>query len=783
MLHWRLVSWPRRFPDEFPDELGIEPATLLERVIHGNRSISSIMHTSYARRQRSRQLARRASGSGSSGLRFKGFTVKGELVSGDLKPLSLIPFLKFMENFIVIRASYDSPLSLEMTINPASPSPRFIFNAMLTFNPPRFLGMGEINLPIEVEGTLGSDGPKAVFKTPAIPPLDLGFFKFGGLGVYIATANSVSFTLDSGTRITLDRGFALMYEGASPIKAFCPTRLVLKFIFKSFISFYFEGACVGFSLKLFHKPPIMIPSINFINFMSIKLFAGISPSLIELGIGTSFQLATGTSYCADPLEAECMEISFEVALGVTPTHIVIGMALPTSGIWIEPLGLRNFAVINPSLEFEIQILQAFPHAPTPRKIAWAITILYKMPGMQEWPDFLRYRDEPFPAPYRPNLEPYVRGDLRQMSSFFLYEQWHTEIDDLLCSITGLPRFAMKIVVPRISLTQLMFMMSDIVLSMVSAASPQEVHTPPAVANLIEGIDQLLSIEMSLYFELSLIQADPVPEWQEPVMRGIYLNMTANAYFVGFIMDFRLEAQFQIPTPSPSQIAQAASFLATFFTNPAGVLTGKVAVPDLGIRAGFLIEAYTNIPFIGEAYFYGRIAFLEFELRAWADMEAGPFRLDLDLRFTLNTRRGVDLLFTSTVEAGPLGAIDLYGEVRTVPVPSYNLNGTICANLIGLQVRGNFLTCAGALCPVDFYTGFELWARVGFMGEIMLAGSFLANGNDVAIKAKARLEIDFEKVHEASLPPSSPSPSLAGQLFLSMYIFVILLCLAYDSCAF
>ena len=197
----------------------------------------------------------------------------------------------------------------------------------------------------------------------------------------------------------------------------------------------------------------------------------------------------------------------------------------------------------------------------------------------------------------------------------------------------------------------------------------------------------------------------------------------------------------------------------------------------------MIEAYTNIPFIGEAYFYGRIAFLEFELRAWADMEAGPFRLDLDLRFTLNTRRGVDLLFTSTVEAGPLGAIDLYGEVRTVPVPSYNLNGTICANLIGLQVRGNFLTCAGALCPVDFYTGFELWARVGFMGEIMLAGSFLANGNDVAIKAKARLEIDFEKVHEASLPPSSPSPSLAGQLFLSMYIFVILLCLAYDSCAF
>ena len=741
-------------------------------MIYGNYSNSSSINASYARQRRSRQLQASISGSGSgsgsgsrsSGFRFRGFTITGSLVSGDLKPLSLIPFLRFMENFIVIRASYAYPLSLSMTINFPSPSPTFLLRAMLTLNLPRFLGMEpQLNIPVAVEGSLGSDGPRAVFKTPAIPPLDLGFFRFGGLAVYIATANRITFWLESGTRITLDRGFALLYEGASPIRAFCPARLVLKFIFKSFISFYFEGACVGFSLKLFHKPPIMIPSINFINFWAIKLFAGISPSLIQLGIGTSLQLATGTSYCADLLEAECLEISFEVFIGVTTTHIVIGMALPTSGIWIEPLGLRNFAVINPSLEFEIQILQAFPHAPTPRKIAWAITILYKMPGMQEWPDFLRYRDEPYPAPYRPNLEPYVRGDLRQMSSFFLYEQWHTEIDDLLCSITGLPRFAMKIVVPRISLIQLMFMMSDIVLSMVSAASPQEVHTPPAVAQLIEGIDELLRIEMSLYFELSLIEADPVPEWQEPVMRGIYLNMTANAYFVGFIMDFRLVAQFQIPTPSPSQIAQAASFLATFFTNPAGVLTGEVPMPDLGLRAGFMIEAYTNIPFIGEAYFYGRIAFLEFELRAWADMVAGPFRLDLDLRFTLNTGRGVDLLFTSEVEAGPLGAIYLYGEIRTVPMPAYNLNGTICANLIGLQVRGNFLTCAGAFCPVDFYTGFELWANVGFMGEIMLAGSFLADGNDVAIKANARVEIDFEKVHNHSLPRSPTSSSLAGPL--------------------
>ena len=86
-----------RFPDEFPDDQGVEPSALIERVIHGNRTNTSSMHESYARRQRSRQLARSRSGGSSSGLKFKGFTIKGELVSGDLKPLSLIPFLKFME--------------------------------------------------------------------------------------------------------------------------------------------------------------------------------------------------------------------------------------------------------------------------------------------------------------------------------------------------------------------------------------------------------------------------------------------------------------------------------------------------------------------------------------------------------------------------------------------------------------------------------------------------------------------------------------------------------------
>lgn len=789
-----------------------------------------------------RQLAA-TKGSSKKGLQFTGFTILGQLVSGDLKPLSVIPFLFFMEDLIVIRATWEQPLSLSLTILPGAPV-KIGISAVISINLPSFLGLPSIDLPVEVEGSL--PGPKAVFKTPELPALDLGIFKFEGLRLMMATGSSVMVTLKSGTQFPLDEGFALVYEGASPIPAMCPLSMVLIFQMPSIKSFRFEGLCTGFSLMMLHKAPLTLPSINFLRFDSISIFAGVAPGLVEFGVGTTFDLATGISYCNDPLEAECIKAAFSVWIGIIPGKMIVGFALPTSGIWIEPLGLRNFAVINPSIEIELEITLSIPPVPTPRKVAWAITILYKMPWLAEWPDELRYREAPHPAYYRPDLTPWTSGDgpVRQLSVFFLYEQWHSEIDDLLCSITGLPRFAIKVVVPKLSFIQLFLMFADIVFSAVSAASQQDVRTPPAVASLLAALDDLLKIEMSFYLELSLIQSEAVPEWSgEPVERGLYLNSSVHVALFGFQMDLRCEAKLRIPTPDAAGVAKVASGFSKFFSNPMGIITGEVSAKDLGIDAGIMIEAHTILPLgMGEAYFMGKISFDGFELRAFIDFQVGPFTLDVTLEFLVRINI-IQLEFYANVEFGPFGTVSVYGLVTSSP-PSFMLNGTLCANLVGFRFSGFVMTyrhtgsnpplphgssldshkgsnpriphdpslplqrvlslltspmarhcvasCAGGDdCPADGFFAFHISAYIGFLGTVAMGGQIAASGSGVSVRGVARLELDFAELAAQLVDvvvyiiagSSNPAASLVAtglKWLFGLLDFLKLVEIAYDS---
>ena len=739
-----------------------------------------------------RQLATTKKTSKKKGFQFIGFTIRGQLVSGDLKPISLIPFLSFMEDLLVIRATYDQPLSLSLTILPGAPV-SLSLSAVIAINLPSFLGIPSINLPVEGGGQLGGGGPTMAFKTPELPALDLGIFKFTGLRLMIAT-DTTMITLQSGTQFELMQGFALVYEGASPIPAMCPLSMVLIFQMPSPRSFRFEGLCSGFSLMMLHKSPVKIPSINFLRFDSIRIFAGVEPGLIEFGVGTTFALATGDSYCRDPLEAECIQASFAVWIGVMPGKMIVGFAMPTSGIWIEPVGLRNFAVINPSIEIELEITLSVPPVPTPRKVAFAITILYKMPWLPEWPHEIKYREAPHPAYYTPDLTPWTAGDgsLRQLSFFFLYEQWHPEIDDMLCSITGLPRFAVKVVIPKLSLIQMFLMFADILFSAVSAASQQDVRTPPAVGSLLSVLDEFLKIEMSLYLEFSLIQSEAVPEWSgEPVTRGLYLNTTVYAYFLGFSMDIRCEAKLRIPTPDASGIAKVASGFGKFFSNPMGIMTGEVSVSDLGIEAGLLIEALAKLPLgMGEAYFFGKITFSGFELRAYIDFQVGPFTLDVNLEFIVRLNL-VQLEFYANIEFGPFGSVSLYGIITSNP-PSYYLNGTLCVNLVGFQFSGFVLTCAGgADCPADGFFAFDIVAYIGFLGTVEMRGQIEASGSGVSVRGSARLELDFAELAVQLVDvviyiiagSSNPAASLIGvglKWLFGLFEFLKVVEIAYDS---
>jgi hypothetical protein len=53
------------------------------------------------------------------------------------------------------------------------------------------------------------------------------------------------------------------------------------------------------------------------------------------------------------------------------------MDLAISGAWFDICGLRNFAVLDFAVGFDLQIAKAYPHPATPRKVFFASTILYK----------------------------------------------------------------------------------------------------------------------------------------------------------------------------------------------------------------------------------------------------------------------------------------------------------------------------------------------------------------------------------------------------------------------
>jgi hypothetical protein len=184
------------------------------------------------------------------------------------------------------------------------------------------------------------------------------------------------------------------------------------------------------------------------------------------------------------------------------------------------------------------------------------------------------------------------------------------------------------------------------MSMYAAASPIDLPDPPAaVASLMNGINELMVIEFSVDAELSLIESTGVPEWGGvPISRGLFLNMTGNAAFLGFAFDFALLARLRLPNPTPAMAAAFSQGLMSFFTNPMGVVTGEVDLSAIGLDAGIQISANGELPFFPMRLdFFGLISFSRFELRASAFFHAGPFGLDV----TVEVR-----IFAALLSLGP-----------------------------------------------------------------------------------------------------------------------------------
>ena len=236
--------------------------------------------------------------------------------------------------------------------------------------------------------------------------------------------------------------------------------------------------------------------------------------------------------------------------GVSPGFILFGMKLVSQGAWLEPMGLRNFAILDPSFEFLIQVTTTPIPVPTPKMLAFAITILYKPDPANlrsNWPPpLLGSKADGWP----PDLSAWETDTLRRCSVYFLYEQWHPNLDDMILKLIGFPRFAIKLEIPRLTFMDVMMMYVDIGLSMMAGMGVGVGGAPPAAAALMSAVNDLLVMEFSIQAELSLLDApDGVPEWQgEPIRRGLYLHMTSIGSFIGFTWDFFCMAKILMPDP-------------------------------------------------------------------------------------------------------------------------------------------------------------------------------------------------------------------------------------------
>eukprot|EP00966_Prymnesium_polylepis_P167311 3868149-Prymnesium_polylepis.1 len=76
-----------------------------------------------------------------------------------------------------------------------------------------------------------------------------------------------------------------------------------------------------------------------------------------------------------------------------------------AGVWVEPLGLYNFAVADVALGLGVQFFTP-PVPPVPREISWQTTVLWKANGT--WPTTLAEYRTPPPS-------------LRAFQTAFLYE--------------------------------------------------------------------------------------------------------------------------------------------------------------------------------------------------------------------------------------------------------------------------------------------------------------------------------------------------------------------------
>ncbi len=474
-------------------------------------------------------------------------------------------------------------------------------------------------------------------------------------------------------------GFSLLFAAPSPLPV-CDSDLVFSFELTGHKTYGGQVLCPMDFVFLNGT----FPGLHFARLGGVLLGFDVDYHTVSvtIEIGAELQFATGPEEsCSEgSTSSQCLtaDISFHVGflIGTLMADqygddgFIMGGDFQMSGFWKEPLGLRNFGIVNPYFGMDVFFTLATigvdkavaaggaaagsasdaakswwnggdtpdaddaPDGDTPedekkklfkpKRMEFGMTLFWKRPDVDDWPEEL-YDFTMWPAPME--APPLPTSDYFTVDFDYYFEDRPHDVPDL--ESLFMPKYGMKLLVTQVSLTDILYMLSDIVGSFSSGNGNGTNYD-------FSFIEKFITMEFFLDAQLAFHPNEKLT----PALGGapgIFVNCTASlAAMFGLDFDMRILAytlfefaekaeameELKASVSNASNMREGWNALTTglnevFFKDPLGFLN----------ETGFDIQADLILPFeLGEAHFTGILNSTLFKIEATAELQIFNFQL-------------------------------------------------------------------------------------------------------------------------------------------------------------
>jgi hypothetical protein len=291
----------------------------------------------------------------------------------------------------------------------------------------------------------------------------------------------------------------------------------------------------------------IIPSIESITLRTLTMTGFVQRTTSQVQLSALFHMATSatslTSDCsAHDTQAQCISatIAGTFVAGFETSTFQVTASLTTAGAWVEPLRMRNFAVINPNLAATLFLRGGTPSL---SGVEWTdVSLFYKKPALATWPAAITGNNK---ATLGTDGLTALRGsaDIVEFTTSFLYAPYPHGDTTLP---PAYPRFAIRTTITNLDLLTLLTMFYDATSSVFSLLTGVSTPAAPTIGGGGSELAWMTGVTFSGSGELSLVTSGTFT-------RGIAITATAatTSTFQGISMTLSMSVNY---VPSDDALA-------------------------------------------------------------------------------------------------------------------------------------------------------------------------------------------------------------------------------------